>query len=128
MNAFMRSADFAMVMIGQTTGWSTMAIAGGATLGNDEIQNLPSYFGFAKDANGTFLGEVRVAIKLKNISVVGRTDVLGAYKIPVIGTEADSGDLTCSKDGYRQTGAVRRTPPGVDAKTPVEIDCTLERQ
>jgi hypothetical protein len=128
MNSVIRSAAFATAMTGLMTGWSTTVMAGGVTLGDDEIQNLPSYFGFAKDTHGAFLGEVKVTVKLKNISVVAHTDVLGAYKILVISTEPDGVDLSCSKDGYRQTGTFRRTPPGVDARTPVEIECTLERQ
>jgi hypothetical protein len=102
--------------------------AGGATLGEDEQQNLPSYFGFARDGRGTFLFGVKVTLKLPHVSFVTRTDPLGAYKIPVSHTEPGDVDLSCDKDGYRQTGLVRRTPPGVDEKTPVEIDCTLERQ
>lgn len=70
---------------------------------------------------------MKVTLKLPHVSFVARTDPLGAYKIPVSHTEP--GDvLSCDKEGYRQTGLVRRTPPGVDEKTPVEIDCTLERQ
>jgi hypothetical protein len=36
-------------------------------------------------------------------------------------------NVSCDKDGYRQTALVRRTPLGVDEKTSVEIDCTLKR-
>lgn len=105
-----------------------MVLAGGASLGEDEQQNLPSYFGFAKDTHGTFLGGVKVALKLPHVSFVVRTDILGAYKIPVSHTEPGNVDLSCEKDGYKQIGLLRRTPPGVDEKTSVEIDCTLERQ
>jgi hypothetical protein len=105
-----------------------MVLAGGASLGEDEQQNLPSYFGFAKDTHGTFLGGVKVTLKLPHVSFVVRTEILGAYKIPVSHTEPGDVDLSCEKDGYKQKGLLRRTPPGVDEKTSVEIDCTLERQ
>jgi hypothetical protein len=104
------------------------AIAGGTSLGEDEQQDLPSYFGFARDPRGTFLFGVQVTLKLPHVSFVARTDPLGAYKIPVSHTEPGDVDLSCSKEGYRQVGLLRRTPPGVDEKTSVEIDCTLERQ
>jgi len=103
------------------------ATAGGAMLGEDEQQNAPSYFGFAKDTHGTLLDGVKVTIKLRNTSLVVRTDSLGVYKIPIINTAPDV-DLSCDKEGYRQAGTFRRTPPEVDGKTPVEIDCTLERE
>jgi hypothetical protein len=111
------------LMIERPTG----ASAGGMMLGQDEQQNVPSYFGFAQDAHGTFLNGVKVTVKLKNISLVAHTDPLGAYKIPIANTEAEA-NLSCGKEGYRQTGTLRRTPAGVDEKTPVEIDCTLERE
>jgi hypothetical protein len=105
-----------------------MVLAGGSSPGEDEQQNLPSYFGFARDTHGTFLNAVKVTLKLPHVSFVVRTDVLGAYKITVSHTEPGDVNLSCDKDGYKQIGLVRRTPPGVDEKTSVEIDCTLERQ
>jgi hypothetical protein len=104
------------------------ANAGGTSLGEDEQQDLPSYFGFARDVRGTFLFGVQVTLKLPHVSFSVRTDPLGAYKIPVSHTEPGEVDLSCKKDGYRQVGLLRRTPLGVDEKTSVEIDCTLERQ
>jgi hypothetical protein len=104
------------------------ANAGGTSLGEDEQQDLPSYFGFARDTRGTFLFGVQVTLKLPHVSFAVRTDPLGAYKIPVSHTEPGDVDLSCNKDGYRLVNLVRRTPPGVDEKTSVEIDCTLERQ
>jgi len=100
---------------------------GGAMVGQDEQQNVPSYFGFAKDTHGTLLDGVKVTVRLKNVTFVVQTDALGAYKIPIISTQPDV-DLSCNKEGYRQASTFRRTPPGVDGKTPVEIDCTLERE
>jgi hypothetical protein len=124
-NSLTRSVACAIAMTGLMAGWPAAAIAGGATLGDDEIQNLPSYFGFAKDDKGSVLADVRVSIKLKGIAVVAHTDALGSYKIPVIATDPDVTEIACTKDGFHQTGSVRRTPPGGDAKTPVEIACTL---
>lgn len=118
---------FGTAMVALTVGLPSKVTAGGAMLGEDEQQNVPSYFGFAKDTHGTFLNGVKVTVKLKNISLVARTDPLGAYKIPITATEPDA-NLSCDKEGYRQASTLRRTPPQVDAKTPVEIDCTLERE
>jgi hypothetical protein len=128
MNRSLRLVASAVVSVAVAMALPMMAVAGGTSLGEDEQQNLPSYFGFAKDAHGTFLGGVRVTLKLPHVSFVARTDVLGAYKIPVSHTEPGDVNLACDKEGYRQTALLRRTPPGVDEKTPVEIDCTLERE
>jgi len=128
MNVLSRSFARAVSCIALSVTIPVSAIAGGATLGEDEQQDLPSYFGFARDPKGTFLFGVQVTLKLPHVSFVARTDPLGAYKIPVSHTEPGDVDLSCHKDGYRQVGLLRRTPPGVDEKTSVEIDCTLERQ
>ena len=128
MNVLSRLLAYALFCVALSATIPVNAIAGGTSLGEDEQQDLPSYFGFARDPRGTFLFGVQVTLKLPHVSFVARTDPLGAYKIPVSHTEPGDVDLSCSKDGYRQVGLLRRTPPGVDEKTSVEIDCTLERQ
>lgn len=128
MNFLARLLAYAVFCIALSMTIPVNAIAGGTSLGEDEQQDLPSYFGFARDTRGTFIFGVQVTLKLPHVSLATRTDPLGAYKIPVTHTEPGDVDLSCKKDGYRQVGLVRRTPPGVDGKTPVEIDCTLERQ
>jgi hypothetical protein len=119
---------FGVALTVLTSASPVIVLAGGTSLGEDDQQNLPSYFGFAKDTRGTFLNGVKVTLKLPHVSFVVVTDVLGAYKIPVSHTEPGDVDLSCDKDGYKQIGVLRRTPPGVDEKTSVEIDCTLERR
>lgn len=128
MNALSRLLARALYCVALLATIPVDANAGGTSLGEDEQQNLPSYFGFARDTRGTFLFGVQVTLKLPDVSFAVRTDPLGAYKIPVSHTEPGDVDLSCNKDGYRQVNLVRRTPPGVDEKTSVEIDCTLERQ
>jgi hypothetical protein len=128
MNALSRLLARALYCVALLATIPVDANAGGTALGEDEQQNLPSYFGFARDTRGTFLFGVQVTLKLPHVSFAVRTDPLGAYKIPVSHTEPGDVDLSCNKDGYRQVNLVRRTPPGVDEKTSVEIDCTLERQ
>ena len=128
MNAVSRLLARALYCVALLATIPVDANAGGTALGEDEQQNLPSYFGFARDTRGTFLFGVQVTLKLPHVSFAVRTDPLGAYKIPVSHTEPGDVDLSCNKDGYRQVNLVRRTPPGVDEKTSVEIDCTLERQ
>jgi len=128
MNVLSKSLAHALFCVALSATIPMDAIAGGTSLGEDEQQDLPSYFGFARDTRGTFLFGVQVTLKLPHVSFVARTDPLGAYKIPVSHTEPGDVDLSCNKDGYRLVNLVRRTPPGVDEKTSVEIDCTLERQ
>jgi hypothetical protein len=128
MDRLLTMVGFGVALTVLTSASPVTVLAGGASLGEDDQQDLPTYFGFAKDTHGTFLNGVKVTLKLPHVSFVVRTDVLGAYKIPVSHTEPGDVDLSCEKDGYNQKGVLRRTPPGVDEKTSVEINCTLERQ
>jgi hypothetical protein len=38
--------------------------------------------------------------------------------------DPEKSELSCKKEGYRQSGIVRRSAPG--ASSPIEIDCTLQ--
>jgi Carboxypeptidase regulatory-like domain len=106
------------------------ARAGGVNFGEDSDTNDgPSYFGFVRDGDGSPVPNARVTAAPKaGGSLVTRSNSMGVYKIPGFAKEIDpkTVDITCAKDGYAQGDVLRRGQ--ADAKDPVEIDCTLQKQ
>jgi len=106
------------------------ARAGGVNFGEDSDTNDgPSYFGFVRDSDGSPVPNARVTAAPKaGGSLVTRSNSMGIYKIPGFAKEIDpkTVDITCAKDGYAQGDVLRRGQ--ADAKDPVEIDCTLQKQ
>jgi hypothetical protein len=86
---------------------------------NDSI-----FFGTVKDTRGAAIAGARVNVKYKNMSFVTTTDVIGNYRLSTT-IDPDQSEVSCSKEGYRQSGTTRRSASG-GAKLPVEIDCTLQ--
>ena len=120
----------ALAVLGLIWGAPSPAMAGGTSLDDDDHHDQPYYFGFVKDTNGDTVPNAKVTAKIKNMAIITHTDILGAYKIPIFNTDLkpDEFGLSCSKEGYRQAGTFMRTAPGGDAKVPIEIDCTLQRE
>jgi len=112
---------------------STAAWCGGAGFGDDDDNSEeegPSYFGFVKDTNGATLPDAKVTVGVKDRGgVVTRTDALGAYKVPGFGKDVSPNDVqvSCDKQGYKQTRVLRRPLPAPDSKFPVETECTMQR-
>jgi hypothetical protein len=112
---------------------STALWAGGSGFGDDDDTGEdegPSYFGFVKDASGSTMPDVKVTVGVKDRGgVVTRTDALGAYKVPGFGKEVSPNDvdISCEKQGYKQTRVLRRNLPPPDSKIPVETDCLMQR-
>jgi hypothetical protein len=106
------------------------ARAGGVNFGEDSDTNDgPSYFGFVRDSDGSPVSGARVtAAPQAGGSLVTRSNSMGIYKIPGFAKEIDpkTVDITCAKDGYKQGDVVRRGQG--DAKDPLEVDCTLQKQ
>jgi hypothetical protein len=106
------------------------ARAGGVNFGEDSDSNDgPSYFGFVRDAGGSPVPGARVtAAPRAGGSLVTRSNSMVIYKIPGFAKDIDpkTVDVTCAKDGYAQSNVLRRGQ--ADAKDPVEIDCTLQKQ
>ena len=104
--------------------------AGGVNFGEDSDANDgPSYFGFVRDGNGSPVSGARVtAAPQAGGSLVTRTNSMGVYKIPGFAKEIDpkTVGISCTKDGYVQANVLRRGQ--ADAKDPVEVDCTLQKQ
>jgi hypothetical protein len=128
-----RRWSVASVVVGLTCILSTAAWCGGAGFGDDDDNSEeegPSYFGFVKDTNGATMPDAKVTVGVKDRGgVVTRTDALGAYKVPGFGKDVSPNDVqvSCDKQGYKQTRVLRRPLPPPDSKIPVETECTLQR-
>ena len=112
---------------------STALWAGGSGFGDDDDAGEdegPAYFGFVKDAGGATVPDAKVTVAVKDRGgVVTRTDALGAYKVPGFGKEISPNEveISCEKQGYKQTRTLRRGLPPPDSKIPVETDCFMQR-
>ena len=92
--------------------------------------NGPSYFGFVKETGGKVISDAKVTAEIKGRgSVITRSDKLGTYKLPGFGKEVSPANVTisCSKDGYRQSRTLTRTPLAKKPLVAIEIECTMQR-
>src|SRR6266550_1279041 len=123
----------ASMIVGAVCMVATAVWAGGAGFGDDDDNSEeegPSYFGFVKDANGATMPDAKVMVGVKGRGgVVTRTDALGAYKVPGFGKDVDPQEVevSCERQGYRQSRIFRRPLPPPDSKIPVETECTMQR-
>lgn len=129
--AFARGALALVVALG--LGLSPAAWAGGSGLDDhdDEDAGTP-FFGFVKDVSrGGTVPDAKVTAEIKggNASLVTRTDTQGIYRISGFGKDIDPNnvEITCAKDSYKMTTAMRRSAAAVPGK-PIEVDCLLVRQ
>jgi hypothetical protein len=106
-------------------------LAGGS---NDEPDihedNGPTYFGFVKDTSGKVISDAKVTADIKGRgTVITRTTAAGSYKLPGFGKDIspDKVLISCSKDGYKQTRTLVRTPLNKKPLIAVETECTMQR-
>jgi len=111
------------------------ARAGGQmTFGDDtntSANDGPPFFGFVRDGDGAAVGDARVTATVKTGgALVTATNSIGVYKIAGFAKSIDPGDIviSCAKDGYKQTNAVRRPNPPGDMTDPIEVDCYLQKE
>jgi hypothetical protein len=98
--------------------------AGG--IGDDAGEGTDTiFFGAVRDNRGSGIDGARVNVKFKNMNFVTTTDVTGNYRLSTT-IDPEESEVSCSKQGYRQIGTTRRSPPG-GPRGPVETDCTLQR-
>ena len=129
---FQPYAFAAALMLGLTLLISPSAWPGGS---NDEgpedhHDDGPSYFGFVKDTGGKAVVDAKVTAEIKGRgSVITRTNATGVYKLPGFGKEIPPSNvvISCSKDGYKQTRTLTRTPLNKKPLTAIEIECTMQR-
>jgi Carboxypeptidase regulatory-like domain len=94
-------------------------------------QQLPSraIVGFVKDPDGNVVPEARVVATFKagNTDLITRSDATGHFRIPGFSktATADSIEVSCSKDGYKQTASLKRRPLVASDAAPIEVDCVL---
>jgi hypothetical protein len=89
----------------------------------------PRFFGFVKDTSGKIVPDAKVTADVKGLgSIVSRSDRLGTYKMPALGKHIspDNVTISCSKDGYKQVRALRRTAPAKNLKA-IETECVMQR-
>jgi hypothetical protein len=106
--------------------------AGGSSFGDDDdaADEGPAYFGFVRDTSGISISDAKVTVGIKNRGgVVTRSDALGTYRVPGFGKDVDTKDVevTCEKEGYKQTKTFRRTSPTALNVPIIETECTLAR-
>ena len=106
--------------------------AGGSSFGDDddEADEGPAYFGFVRDTAGNSVSDAKVTVGIKNRGgVVTRSDALGTYRVPGFGKDVDTNDVevSCEKEGYKQTKTFRRTAPTALNVPIIETECTLQR-
>ena len=128
-----RPISIASLIVGMTCILSTALWAGGSGFGDDDDVSEdegPPYFGFVRDVSGATLPDAKVTVAVKDRGgVVTRTDALGAYKVPGFGKEVDPKDveISCDKEGYKQTRTLRRSLAPANSKIPIETECTMQR-
>jgi hypothetical protein len=94
-------------------------------------QQLPSraIVGFVKDADGNVVPEARVVASFKagNTDLITRSDATGHFRIPGFSktATADGIEVSCSKEGYKQTGSLKRRSIAESDTAPIEVDCVL---
>src|SRR5690242_15458601 len=92
--------------------------------------NGPTYFGFVKDTTGKAVGDAKVTADIKGRgTVITRTSAAGSYKLPGFGKDITPEKvlISCSKDGYKQTRTLVRTPLNKKPLVAVETECTMQR-
>jgi hypothetical protein len=125
-------ADFIAAIAFALTLCCPVAVLAGGLMEDDHDDAAkaagPSYFGFVKDNRGAIVPDAKVAADLKGSSVVTRSDITGAYKLPGFGKEVSPDDvvISCGKEGFKQLRVLRRTVNAATT-TAIEIECTLQR-
>jgi hypothetical protein len=133
-----------MKSFGRRTGWravtalamacvfSTALWAGGSGFDDDHEHaedEGPAFFGFVKDTRGAAVPDAKVSVKATGAELITRSNILGAYRAPGFRKHIDpaSVEIVCEKDGYKYVRTFRRSSPNNDPKSPIEMECVLQR-
>jgi hypothetical protein len=132
--ALARVALMTGLAVAVSFGLSHAALAGGSGLDDhdDEDAGTP-FFGFVKDVTrGGTVADAKVVAEIKggNASLVTRTDAQGIFRISGFGKDVDPAnvEITCSKEAYKMTIAMRRGGGSGEPGKPIEVDCLLAKQ
>lgn len=119
------------MMLGFTLLISDRAWTGGEAGPDDHAHDDgPNYFGFVKDTAGKTIRDAKVTAQIKGLgNVIARTNATGAYRMPGFGKEIPPTNvaISCSKEGYKQTRTLTRTPLNKKPLTAIEIECTMQK-
>lgn len=106
------------------------AWAGGeAGLDDHSHDDGPYYFGFVKDNSRKAIRDAKVTAEMKGRpSIVARTNAAGFYRIPGFGKDIapNNVNVSCAKDGYKQTKVLVKTAAAKKPVTAIEIECTMQ--
>jgi len=117
---------------------STALWAGGSGFDDDHDHSEdegPAFFGFVKDTRGAAVPDAKVSVSTKGSGgttsgeVITRSNILGAYRVPGFRKEVDPGsiEVVCEKSGYKYVRTLRRSAPSTNPRTPIEVECILQR-
>jgi hypothetical protein len=90
----------------------------------------PPFFGFVKDTRGGIVAGATVRVGVKAVAEsVTKSNILGAYRVPGFRKDIDVKmvEVVCEKEGYKYVRSFRRSPPDINPKTPIEMECVLQK-
>lgn len=129
---YQRPTWIAALAIGICFVLSTALWAGGSGFDDDhehEEDEGPAFFGFVKDTRGAAVADARVSVGTKAGELITRSNILGAYRVPGFRKDVDpeTVQIVCDKAGYKFVRTLRRSAPNTNPKTPIEMECILQR-
>lgn len=129
---YRRSFRIAVVVLGACFALSTALWAGGSGFDDDhehDEDDGPAFFGFVKDTRGSAVPDAKVTVGSASGELITRSNILGAYRVPGFRKDIDpeSIKVACEKNGYKFVRTLRRSAPSTNPKTPIEMECVLQR-
>ena len=112
-------------MTGSNSAWA----GGEAGLDDHPEDDGPYYFGFVKDSSRKAIRDAKVTAEMKGRpSIVARTNAAGFYRIPGFGKDIapNNVNVSCAKEGYKQTKVFVKTSAAKKPVTAIEIECTMQ--
>ena len=94
------------------------------------LEEGPFYFGFVKDVSGVPVRDAKVSASYRDkLTLVARSSVTGAYKLPGFRKEINPDEvvISCAKEGYRQVRVFRYPSPRGNPTKAVETECRLQK-
>jgi hypothetical protein len=129
-----RAGWVAGAAVGIMVALSTALLAGGSGFDDDHEHDAEQeslvFFGFVKDTRGSIVADAKVTVGIKAVGeVVTRSNILGAYRVSGFRNDIDQKtiEVLCEKQGYKYLRSFRRSAESASAKTPIEMECVMQR-
>ena len=129
-----RAGWVAGAAVGIMVALSTALLAGGSGFDDDHEHDTEQesliFFGFVKDTRGSIVADAKVTVGIKAVGeVVTRSNILGAYRVTGFRNDIDQKtiEVLCEKQGYKHLRSFRRSAENANAKTPIEMECVMQR-